>query len=110
MSYLKIKPKTNNIVLRQDLSKSNKAKFYKAIINHKWDTIYTMEDAQSAHEYFEPVILELLVKFFPLRKLKLKYTNKLPWVTKGLHIRSIIQKHSLQYKFAKHPTEENITI
>ena len=45
MSNLKIKPKTNNMVLRQDFSESNKAKFYKAIKNLKWDTIHTIEDA-----------------------------------------------------------------
>ena len=74
--------------------------------NLKWDTIYKIENAQSAYEYFEAVILELFENFFPLRKVRLKYSNKLPWVTKGLRI-SIKQKHSLQNKFEKNPTEEN---
>ena len=106
MSNLKVKPKTDNIVLRRDFSESNKAKFYKAMKNLKWDTIYKIENAQSAYEYFEAVILELFENFFPLRKVRLKYSNKLPWVTKGLRI-SIKQKHSLQNKFEKNPTEEN---
>ena len=64
MSNLKIKPKTDNTVLRRDFSESNKAKFYKAITNLKWDTIYTIEDAQRAYEYFEAVILEMFEIFF----------------------------------------------
>ena len=64
MSNLKIKPNTDNIVLGPDFSESNTAKFYKAMKNLKWDTIYTIEDAQSAYEYFEAVILELFEKFF----------------------------------------------
>ena len=106
MSNLKIKPKTNSIVLRQNFSESNKAKFYKAIKNLKWDTIYIIEDAQSAYEYFEAVILDLFEIFFLLRKVRLKYSNRLLWVTKGLRT-SIKQKHSLQNKFEKIPTEEN---
>ena len=94
MSNFKIKPKTNNIVLRRDFSESNKAKFYKAI-----------GDAQSAYEYFEAVILELFEKIFPIRKVRLKYSSKLPWVTKEFRI-SIKQKRSLQI-FEKNPTEEN---
>ena len=64
MSNLKIKPKTDNIVLRRDFSESNKAKFYKAMKNFKWGTIYKIENAQSAYEYFEAVILELFENFF----------------------------------------------
>ena len=94
MFNLKIKPKTNNIVLRRDFSESNKAKFYKTMKNLKWDTIYSIEDAQSGYEYFEAVILEMFEKNFPLRKVWLKYSNKLTWVTKGLRI-SIKQKRSL---------------
>ena len=85
------KSKTDNIVLRRDFSESNKAKFYKAMKNPKWDTIYKIESAQSPYEYFETVILELFENFFPLRKVRLKYSNKFPWVTKGLCI-SIKQK------------------
>ena len=52
------------------------------------------------------MILELFEKVFPLRKIEIKYSNKLPWVTTGLRI-SIKQKHILQNKFEKDPTEEN---
>ena len=53
------------------------------------------------------MILELFEKVFPLRKIEIKYSNKLPWVTTGLRIRSIKQKRILQNKFEKDPTEEN---
>ena len=71
ISNLKIKPKTNNIVLKPDLSESYKAKFYKAMKNLKWDTIYTIEDAQSVYNYFEAVILELLENFSRYVKVKI---------------------------------------
>ena len=104
MSNFKIKPKTNIIVLKRDFTEGSKAKFYKAIKNLKWDTIYIIENAQSAYEHFEAVILEMFEKFFPLRKVRLKYSNKLPCVTKGLRT-SIKQKNYLQNKFEKNPTE-----
>ena len=52
------------------------------------------------------MILELFGKKFPLRKIEIKYLNKLPWVTTGLRI-SIKQKHTIQNKSEKDLTEEN---
>ena len=106
MSNHKINTKSNKTQMRRNFSESNKAKFYKAIKKIEWDTIYKIDDAQRAFEYFQGVILELFEKVFPLRKIEIKYSNKLPWVTTGLRI-SIKQKHILQNKFEKDPTEEN---
>ena len=73
--------------------------------NLKCDTIYTIEHAQSPYKHFEAVILEMFEKLFPLCKVRLKYSNKLPWVTKGLRT-SIKQKHYLQNKSGKNPTRK----
>ena len=79
--------------MRKNFSESNKVKFYKAIT--KIYAIYKIDDAQRAFVYFQGVILELFEKVFPLRKIEIKYSNNLPWVTTGLRI-SIKQKHILQ--------------
>ena len=54
--------------MRRNFSESNKAKFYKAIKKIEWDTtsIYKIDDAQRAFEYFQGVILELFEKNFSI--------------------------------------------
>ena len=90
----------------ETIYKANKAKFCKALHNTSWDLLYSIEDAHDAFEYFHSVIQDLFEENFPPHNIKLNYSNKLPWITKGLRV-SIKQKHILKNRLEKNPTADN---
>ena len=57
--------------------------------------LYSIEDAHDVFEYFHSVIQDLFEKNFLAHDIKLNYSNKLPWITKGLRV-SITQKPILK--------------
>ena len=73
----------------------------------RWRYCDERHDAHDAFEYFHSVIQDLFEKNFPPHNIKLNYSNKLPWITKGLRV-SIKQKHILKNILEKNPTAENI--
>ena len=102
----KITPNITKAITRREFSERNKAKFCKALHNTSWDLLYSIEDAHDAFEYFHSVIQDLFEENFPPHNIKLNYSNKLPWITKGLRV-SIKQKHILKNILEKNPTADN---
>ena len=43
---------------------------------------------------------------FPTKNTKIKYNNRLPYITSGLR-KSIKHKHTLRHAYVKDPTDEN---
>ena len=83
-SDLQITPVIAKAITRREFSERNKAEFCKALRNTSWDPLYSIEDAHDAFEYFHSVIQNLFENNFPPHDIKINYSNKLPWVTKGL--------------------------
>ena len=102
----KITPNITKAITRREFSERNKAKFCKALHNTSWDLLYSIEDTHDAFEYFHSVIQDLFGENFPPHNIKLNYSNKLPWITKGLRV-SIKQKHILKNILEKNPTADN---
>ena len=84
ISNHKITPNITKAITRREFSKRNKAKFCEALHNTSWDLLYSIEDAHDAFEYFHGVYQDLFEKKFPPHNIKLNYSNKLHWMTKGL--------------------------
>ena len=105
-SDLQITPVIAKAITRREFSERNKAEFCKALRNTSWDHLYSIEDAHDAFEYFHSVIQNVFENNFSPHDIKINYSNKLPWVTKGLRV-SIKKKHILKNKFEKNPTADN---
>jgi hypothetical protein len=63
---------------------ANKQSFSTEIMNIDWSPILTNTDAQSAYTIFHKTISQSYNEAFPLKKTKIGYTNRLPWLTPGL--------------------------
>jgi exonuclease III len=64
----------------------NKEKFSTLVNNSDWSEILNNTDTQEAYTLFHQTISNIYNKSFPLKKKKMGYENKLPWLTDGLMI------------------------
>ena len=56
--------------------------------------------------HFQNIFSECFMNNFPTKNTKIKYNNRLPYITSGLR-KSIKHKHTLRHAYAKDPTDEN---
>ena len=71
-------------ILSRNMSQRNKQDFLCEMSNVDWGAIYNEMNTQGAFSLFHSVLVKLYNKYFPLRKLKLNYHNRQPWLTQGL--------------------------
>ena len=49
-----------------------------------WNSVYNEKDAQNAYTKYHKIISKLYDKHFPLKRCKVGYLTKLPWLTNGI--------------------------
>jgi hypothetical protein len=84
----------------------NKEKFSTLVNNSDWTDILNNTNTQEAYTLFHHSISNIYNKAFPLKKKKIGYDNKLPWLSDGLK-KSIKRKHLLHTTYLKNPSQEN---
>jgi hypothetical protein len=104
----------NNIPVTEETFKmtrshcqKNKQAFTDAMAGIDWTTITSCSNAQQSYTNFHSIMSTEYNRAFPLKRQKLGYINKHPWVTEGLKM-SIKRKHKLHPKCLKHPSPGNI--
>ena len=79
-------------------NKNNIEKYTNSINHFDWSKINDKTDCNQAYQYFSDTLKDIFNKSFPIKKVKKRYRNRLPWLTDGLrksikhkinHIRSI---------------------
>ena len=94
--YMLIRSKTQN----------NVEKFCNFIQNFDWSSVENFPNCNEAYQYFSDTLKRFYNKSFPVRKIKKKYRNRLPWLTDGLR-KSIKHKNKLYRKYLKFQTSYN---
>ena len=59
-----------------------------------WDPVYNLGDFEHSFKFFHDTILTIVDDSFPIKNVKLKYDNRIPYLTNGLK-QSIKRKHTL---------------
>jgi hypothetical protein len=99
-------PKETKFKLKRTINKTTRDKFKQEILTTDWTRVNQETDAQKSYSAFHRIISTLFEKKFPLKKHKLGYTNKLPWITLGIK-HSICNKQRLYKRYLKHPNPFN---
>ena len=71
-------------VHKRAITEKNKSNFHKALKRQNWDIVFNTDDVEVSFKYFHDKICELFEDNLPLVKVKVTYSNKLPWITQGL--------------------------
>ena len=82
--------------------------FVEKIQNTDWSVLNSHRDCQTYFAKFYALFKTIYDGSFPLTRVKMRYRNRLPWLTEGLK-KSIKNKHKLYRISLKHPTCYNIT-
>ena len=96
-------------VHKRALTEKNKSNFHKALKRQNWDIVFNTDNVEVSFKYFHDKICELFEDDLPLVKVKVTYSNKLPWITQGL--REFVETKRLLYKkMEQNPSSENKSI
>ena len=71
-------------VTKRHFSDRNKEKFRTALASHAWDSCLSENDCQLAFSKFYQQYKKFFDQSFPLKKEKIGYSNRLPWLTESL--------------------------
>ena len=71
--------------------------------------MFNTDNVEVSFKYFHNKICELFEDNLPLVKVKVTYSNKLPWITQGLR-ESVKTKRLLHKKMEQNPSSENKSI
>ena len=91
---------------KRTINETTRKKFKQDVNDSNWSHIIEDNDPQTSYSQFHKQLGDISEKNFPLKKVKIGYINKLPWVTLALK-NSICNKHKLYVKFLKHPNKFN---
>ena len=72
-----------------------------------WNCVYNEKDAQSAYTNFHKLLSKLYNKHFPLKRCKIGYLTKLPWLTDSIK-KSIKRKNKMYIKSIKSKSSDDI--
>ena len=96
-----------DFIFKRSFSQENILKFHNAINSVDWaNLVCTIADPQDSFTKFHTKYTNLYNTFFPLKKVKIGYTTKKPWLTSGIK-NSIKTKNKLYIRFLKHPSYTN---
>ena len=96
-------------VHKRAITEKNKSNFHKALKRQNWDFVFNTDNVEVSFKYFHDKICELFEDNLPLVKVKVTYSNKLPWITHGLR-ESVKTKRLLHKKMEQNPSSENKSI
>ena len=71
-------------VVKRELSAPNFRKCSKILKITDWDPVYNLGDFEHSFKFFHDTILTILDDSFPIKNVKLKYDNRIPYLTNGL--------------------------
>ena len=92
---------------KREFTNKNFSKFKKKLCNLDWNTTLISDSAKLDFSCFFSIITDLFNSSFPVKKIKITYSNKNPWITRKLKD-EIIKREKLHAKSKKTPTEANI--
>ena len=100
--------KDNNkeYIFKRVFSPEKISNFGLALDSTIWDNLFNTLDAQEAFTNFHKYFVNLYNKHFPLKKIKIGYKTRKPWLTSGLK-NSINTKNKLYIKSVKYPSTIN---
>ena len=93
--------------LRPDLSTENMGIFCNYLQNHDWEPLLCETNTINAFDYFYTKLTDFTEASFPLKAVKLKKCNNVPWMTPGILI-SRKTKNKLFSKKTNNPSISNI--
>ena len=76
------------------MHEANYTKFYDIVASTDWSNIINETNCQNSFSLFHKKISTIYDNSFPMKKIKIKYKNKLPWLSDGLKT-SIKKKNNL---------------
>ena len=95
-----------DFLIKRDYSEQNIDKFKNYLTNIDWLPVITVEDPQIAYARFNDIFSLGYNQCFPLKKIKLGYKNRKPWLSEGLKT-SIKIKNKLFIKYKCNSTPQN---
>ena len=90
------------------INESRTSRFIENIQNTDWSVLNSPRDCQTYFTKCYALFKTIYDGSFPLSRVKMRYRNRLPWLTEGLK-RSIKYKNKLYQISIKHPTSYNIS-
>ena len=92
---------------KREFTNKNISKFKKKLCNLDWNTTLISDSAKLDFSCFFSIITDLFNSSFPMKKIKITYSNKNPWIRRKLKD-EIVKREKLHAKSKKTPTEANI--
>ena len=74
---------TDSVMTRRNLSYKNRQRFQESISCIDWGSLYNEGDTQTAFSLFHSTLLKHFHRHFPKQTVKMRYTNRKPWLTQG---------------------------
>ena len=102
---LVIRTRNTKFINKRDFSQKNVSNFKKALDKYNWQSLPS-NSCQTSFSHFQNIFSECFMNNFPNKNTKIKYNNRLPYITSGLR-KPIKHKHTLRHAYAKDPTDEN---
>ena len=82
-------------VTKRELSDPNFKKCSEILKTTDWDPVHKLDNFEQSFKFFHNTILTILDDSFPTKNVKLKYDNRIPYLTNGLK-QSIKRKHNYE--------------
>ena len=98
--------KQSTLISRREFTDKNKYKLLKKLQLQNWDYIYNTSSVDDAFGFFHNQIRYIFEECFPEKQVEIKYSNRLPWITKCIR-NSIDHKNKLHAIYSKNPSLEN---
>ena len=94
-------------IYKRSFSQENILKFHNAINSVDWaNSVCSISDPHESFTKFHTKYTSLYNTFFPLKKVKIGYATKKPWLTSGVK-NSIKTKNKMYIRLLKHPSASN---
>ena len=104
------KTQKNNFIFKRVINDESLGRFNEALTRVNWHNVFISLDPNIAYNEFLKVFQLLYNKYFPKRRIKIKYKNlESPWITRGI-IKSSKRKQRLYEKYLKRKTPQNDSI
>jgi exonuclease III len=93
-------------ITKRCFNESNKLKFVELLKSSDWNEVYQNHDCQKCFSLFHKQLCKHFEESFPLKKVKLGYSNRKPWLTSALK-NCIKIKNKLYATYKKSPCCNN---
>ena len=98
--------KQTSFISRREFTEKNKYRLRKKLQLQSWEYIYNTPSVDDAFVFFHNQIRYMFEECFPEKQFEIKYSNRLPWITKCLR-NSIDHKNKLHATYNKNPSLQN---